>query len=143
MTKEGFTKLTGLKPTDEEFEIINGLCTVLTEASRAFHGSMTKENLEGMAKELGEGAVEPISEGDFCVMYGNGEDRNFSIIVGLIYMNLFVLSQHRSYDSFESLEREFLVTQRMLERDYKLSLDDRRLLLEKAKAAAKNITKKD
>ena len=143
MTKEGFTKLTGLKPTDEEFEIINGLCTVLTEASRAFHGSMTKENLEGMAKELGEGAVEPISEGDFCVMYGNGEDKNFSIIVGLIYMNLFVLSQRRSNDSFESLEREFLVTQRMLERDYKLSLDDRRLLLEKAKAAAKNITKKD
>lgn len=143
MTKEGFTKLTGLKPTDEEFEVINGLCTVLTEASRVFHGSMTKEYLEGMAKELGEGAVEPISEGDFCVMYGNGEDRNFSIIVGLIYMNLFVLSQHRSDDSFESLEREFLVTQRMLERDYKLSLDDRRLLLEKAKAAAKNITKKD
>ena len=143
MTKEGFTKLTGLKPTDEEFEIINGLCTVLTEASRVFHGSMTKEYLEGMAKELGEGAVEPISEGDFCVMYGNGEDKNFSIIVGLIYMNLFVLAQRRSNDSFKSLEREFLVAQRMLERDYKLSLDDRRLLLEKAKAAAKNITKKD
>ena len=143
MTKEGFTKLTGLKPTDEEFEVINGLCTVLTEASRAFHGSMTKEYLEGMAKELGEGAVEPISEGDFCVMYGKGEDINFSMIVGLIYMNLLVSSQHRSDDSFESLEREFLVAQRMLERDYKLSLDDRRLLLEKAKAAAKNITKKD
>lgn len=143
MTKEGFTKLTGLKPTDEEFEIINGLCTVLTEASRAFHGSMTKENLEGMAKELGEGAVEPISEGDFCVMYGNGEDKNFSMIVGLIYMNLLVLPQRRSNDSFKSLEREMDVTHRMLERDYKLSLDDRRLLLEKAKAAAKNITKKD
>ena len=143
MTKEGFTKLTGLKPTDEEFEVINGLCTVLTEASRAFHGSMTKENLEGMAKELGEGAVEPISEGDFCVMYGNGEDKNFSMIVGLIYMNLLVLSTRRSDDSFKSLEREILVAQRMLERDYKLSLDDRRLLLEKAKAAAKNITKKD
>ena len=143
MTKEGFTKLTGLKPTDEEFEIINGLCTVLTEASRAFHGSMTKENLEGMAKELGEGAVEPISEGDFCVMYGNGEDKNFSTIVGLIYMNLLVLSQRRSNDSVKSLEREILVAQRMLERDDKLSLDDRRLLLEKAKAAAKNITKKD
>ena len=143
MTKEGFTKLTGLKPTDEEFEIINGLCTVLTEASRAFHGSMTKEYLEGMAKELGEGAVEPISEGDFCVMYGNGEDKNFSMIVGLIYMNLLVLPQRRSNDSFKSLEREILVTRRMLERDYKLSLDDRRLLLEKAKTAAKNITKKD
>ena len=143
MTKEGFTKLTGLKPTDEEFEIINGLCTVLTEASRVFHGSMIKEYLEGMAKELGEGAVEPISEGDFCVMYGKGEDRNFSMIVGLIYMNLLVLPQRRSNDSFKSLEREISVTQRMLERDYKLSLDDRRLLLEKAKAAAKNITKKD
>lgn len=143
MTKEGFTKLTGLKPTDEEFEVINGLCTVLTEASRAFHGSMTKENLEGMAKEMGKGAVEPISEGDFCVMYGKGEDRNFSMIVGLIYANLLVLPQCRSNDSFKSLEREMDVTHRMLERDYKLSLDDRRLLLEKAKAAAKNITKKD
>ena len=39
--------------------------------------------------------------------------------------------------------REMDVVKRMLERDYKLSLDDRRLLLEKAKAAAKNITKKD
>ncbi len=143
MTKEGFTKLTGLKPTDEEFEIINGLCTVLTEASRVFHGSMTKEDLEGMAKELGEGAVEPISEGDFCVMYGNGEDINFSMIVRLIYMNLLVLPQRRSNDSFKSLEREMDVTHRMLGRGYKLSLDDRRLLLEKAKAAAKNITKKD
>lgn len=36
MTKESFTKLTGWKPTDEEFEIINGLCTVLTKLSRAF-----------------------------------------------------------------------------------------------------------
>lgn len=133
MTKEGFTKLTGLKPTDEEFEVINGLCTVLTEASY----------LEGMDKELGEEAVEPISEGDFCVMYGNGEDENFSMIVRLIYMNLLVLSQRRSDDFFKSLEREILVTQRMLERDYKLSLDDRRLLLEKAKTAVKNITKKD
>ena len=143
MTKEGFTKLTGLKPTDEEFEIINGLCTVLIEASRAFHGSMTKEYLEGMAKKLGEGAVEPISEGDFCVMYGNGEDKKFFMIVGLIYMNLLVLPQCRSNDSFKSLEREMDVTHRMLGRGYKLSLDDRRLLLEKAKAAVKNITKKD
>ena len=133
MTKEGFTKLTGLKPTDEEFEVINGLCTVLTEASY----------LEGMAKELGEGAVEPISEGEFCVMYGNGEDKKFFMIVGLIYMNLLVLSQRRSNDSFKSLEREMDVTHRMLGRGYKLSLDDRRLLLEKAKAAVKNITKKD
>ena len=143
MTKEGFTKLTGLKPTDEEFEIINGLCTVLTEASRAFHGSMTKEYLEGMAKELGEGAVEPISEGDFCVMYGKGEDRKFVFMIEYIYIHLMVLSTHRSDDFFESLQRELFVAQRMLERDYKLSLDDRRLLLEKAKTAAKNITKKD
>ena len=142
MTKEGFTKLTGLKPTDEEFEIINGLCTVLTELSRVFHGSMTKEDLEGMAKELGEGAVEPISEGDFCVMYGTGEDESFYIIVGLIYMNLFVLPQRRSNDSFKSFERELNVTDRMLKRGYKLSLADRRMLLEKAKAVTQEYNEK-
>lgn len=64
-------------------------------------------------------------------------------MVGYIYMYLCVLSPHRSDDSFKSFERELSVTNRMLERDYKLSLDGRRLLLEKAKAAAKNITKKD
>ena len=138
MTKEGFTKLTGLKPTDEEFEIINGLCTVLTELSRALCKTVTK----GDCKKVGLEDYTPMTEGEFCVMYGKGEDKIFSMIVGLIYMNLLVLPQHRSDDSFESFERELLVTQRMLERDYKLSLDDRRLLLEKAKAAAKNITKK-
>ena len=139
MTKEGFTKLTGLKPTDEEFEIINGLCTVLTKLSRAFSKIATKED----CKEVGLEDYTPMTEGEFCVMYGKGEDRNFVFIVEYIYMYLMVLSQDRSDDSFKSLERENLVTQRMLERDYKLSLDDRRLLLEKAKAAAKNITKKD
>ena len=139
MTKEGYTKLTGLKPTDEEFEIINGLCTVLTELSRAFSKIATKED----CKEVGLEDYTPMTEGEFCVMYGKGEDRNFVFIVEYIYMYLMVLSQDRSDDSFKSLERENLVTQRMLERDYKLSLDDRRLLLEKAKAAAKNITKKD
>lgn len=138
MTKEGFTKLTGLKPTDEEFEIINGLCTVLTKLSRAFSKIATKED----CKEVGLEDYTPMTEGEFCVMYGKGEDRNFVFIVEYIYMYLMVLSQDRSDDSFKSLERENLVTQRMLERDYKLSLDDRRLLLEKAKAAAKNITKK-
>ena len=44
MTKEGYTKLTGLKPTDEEFEIINGLCTVLTKLSRAFSKIVDKED---------------------------------------------------------------------------------------------------
>lgn len=138
MTKEGFTKLTGLKPTDEEFEIINGLCTVLTKLSRAFSKIATKED----CKEVGLEDYTPMTEGEFCVIYGKGEDRNFVFIVEYIYMYLMVLSQDRSDDSFKSLERENLVTQRMLERDYKLSLDDRRLLLEKAKAAAKNITKK-
>ena len=65
------------------------------------------------------------------------------LIVEFIYLYLIALLQDRSEDSFKSFEREKLVTQRMLERDYKLSFDDRRLLLEKAKAAAKNITKKD
>lgn len=138
MTKEGFTKLTGLKPTDEEFEIINGLFTVLTKLSRAFSKIATKED----CKEVGLEDYTPMTEGEFCVIYGKGEDRNFVFIVEYIYMYLMVLSQDRSDDSFKSLERENLVTQRMLERDYKLSLDDRRLLLEKAKAAAKNITKK-
>lgn len=138
MTKEGFTKLTGLKPTDEEFEIINGLYTVLTKLSRAFSKIATKED----CKEVGLEDYTPMTEGEFCVIYGKGEDRNFVFIVEYIYMYLMVLSQDRSDDSFKSLERENLVTQRMLERDYKLSLDDRRLLLEKAKAAAKNITKK-
>lgn len=139
MTKESFTKLTGLKPTDEEFEIINGLCTVLTELSRAFSKTATKED----CKEVGLGDYTPMTEGEFCVIYGKGEDRNFVFMVGYIYMYLCVLSPRRSDDSFKSLERELSVTSRMLERDYKLSLDDRRLLLEKAKAAAKNITKKD
>lgn len=146
MTKEGFTKLTGLKPTDEEFEIINGLCTVLTELSRALYGSMNKEILKGIAKKLGIGVVSPISEEAFCRIYGKGEDERFCLIVGLICVILLILAQHRSddsFDSFESFDREMNVTYRMLERDYKLSLDDRRLLLEKAKAAAKNITKKD
>lgn len=139
MTKEGFTKLTGLKPTDEEFEIINGLCTVLAELSRAFSKIVNKED----CKKLGLGDYTPITEGEFCVIYGKGEDRNFVFMVGFIYMYLITLSPDRSDDSFKSFERENLVAQRMLERDYKLSLDDRRLLLGKAKAAVKNITKKD
>lgn len=139
MTKEGFTKLTGLKPTDEEFEIINGLYTVLAELSKAFSKTVTKED----CKRFGLGDYTPITEGEACMMYGKGEDRNFVFIVENIYMYLIALLQDRSDDSFKSFEREKLVTQRMLERDYKLSLDDRRLLLEKAKAAAKNITKKD
>lgn len=138
MTKEGFTKLTGLKPTDEEFEIINGLCTVLTELSKAFSKTVTKED----CKRFGLGDYTPITEGEACMMYGKGEDRNFVFIVENIYMYLIALLQDRSDDSFKSFERETLVTERMLKRDYKLSLDDRRLLLEKAKAAAKNITKK-
>ena len=139
MTKEGFTKLTGLKPTDEEFEIINGLCTVFTELSNALSKIVDKED----CKKVGMEDYTPITEGDFCIIYGKGEDRNFVLIVEFIYMYLCVLSQDRRDDFFESLERELLVTQRMLERDYKLSLDGRRLLLEKAKTAAKNITKKD
>lgn len=139
MTKEGFTKLTGLKPTDEEFEIINGLCTVFTELSKAFSKIVNKED----CKKLGMEDYTPITEGEVCMIYGKGEDRNFGFIVEFIYMYLFTLLPDRSDDSFKSFERENLVTQRMLERDYKLSLDDRRLLLEKAKAAAKNITKKD
>ncbi len=139
MTKEGFKKLTGLKPTDEEFEIINGLCTVLTELSRAFSKIATKED----CKEVGLEDYTPMTEGEFCVMYGKGEDRGFVFVVEFIYMYLIALLPDRSDDSFKSFERENLVAQRMLERDYKLSLDDRRLLLEKAKAAAKNITKKD
>ena len=139
MTKEGFTKLTGLKPTDEEFEIINGLCTVFTELSKAFSKIVNKED----CKKLGMEDYTPITEGEVCMIYGKGEDRNFGFIVEIIYMYLFTLLPDRSDDSFKSFERENLVIQRMLERDYKLSLDDRRLLLEKAKAAAKNITKKD
>lgn len=140
MTKEGFTKLTGLKPTDEEFEIINGLCTVFTELSKAFSKIVNKED----CKKLGMEDYTPITEGEFCMIYGKGEDRNFGFIVEFIYMYLITLLPDRSDDdSFKSFERENFVTQRMLERDYKLSLDDRRLLLEKAKAAAKNITKKD
>ena len=139
MTKEGFTKLTGLKPTDEEFEIINGLCTVITELSKALSKIIDKED----CKKLGMEDYTPITEGEFCIIYGKGEDRNFVFIVEHIYMYLIALLQDRSEDSFKSFEREKLVTQRMLERDYKLSLDDRKLLLEKAKAAAKNITKKD
>ena len=135
--KEGFTKLTGLKPTDEEFEVINGLCTVLTESSRAFHGTMPKEALEGLVKKLGIEAVEPTSEEDFCRMYGKGEDKRFYLIAGLAYMNLLALTPHRSDNSFKSFERELNVTYRMLERGYKLSLDDRRILLEKAKAATR------
>lgn len=139
MTKEGFTKLTGLKPTDEEFEIINGLCTVITELSKAFFKIVDKEN----CKKLGIEDYEPITEGEVCMMYGKGEDINFVLIVEFIYLDLIASSPHRSDDSVESFKREILVTQRMLERGYKLSLDDRRLLLEKAKAAARNITKKD
>lgn len=131
MTKEGFTKLTGLKPTDEEFEVINGLCTVLTELSRAFSKTVTKED----SKKLGLGDYTPMTEGEFCVLYGKGEDRNVLFLLGYIYMFLITLSPRRSDDSFKSFEREMNVVQRMLERDYKLSLDDRRLLLEKAKAA--------
>lgn len=139
MTKEGFTKLTGLKPTDEEFEVINGLCTVLTELSRAFSKIVTKED----CKKLGMEGYTPITEGEFCMIYGKGENRNVYLMVGFIYMYLITLSPHRSDDSFKSFEREMDVTHRMLERGYKLSLDDRRILLEKAKAAAKNITNKD
>lgn len=139
MTKEGFTKLTGLKPTDEEFEIINGLCTVFTELSKAFSKTVTKDD----CKKLGLGDYTPMTEGEFCVLYGKGEDRNFVFMVGYIYMFLVTLLPHRSDDSFKSFEREMDVTRRMLERDYKLSLDDRKLLLEKAKAATKNITKKN
>lgn len=139
MTKEGFTKLTGLKPTDEEFEIINGLCTVLTKLSRAFSKIATKED----CKELDMEDYVPLSEENFCKIYGKGEDGNLVLIGGYIYLFLVGLSPRRSDDSFKSFERELMVTNRMLERDYKLSLDGRRLLLEKAKAAAKNITKKD
>lgn len=139
MTKERFTELTGLKPTDEEFEVINGLCTVLAELSRAFSKIVTKED----SKKFGLGGYTPKTEGEACMMYGKGENRNFILMVGFIYMFLMALLPDRSEDSFESFERELNVTLRMLERDYKLSLDDRRLLLEKAKAAAKNITKKD
>ena len=140
MTKEGFTMLTGLKPTDEEFEIINGLCTVFIELSNALSKIIDKED----CKKLGMEDYTPITEREFCIIYGKGEDRNFVIlIVDYIYMHLIVLLQDRSDDSFKSFEREILVAQRMLKRDYKLSFDDRRLLLEKAKAAAKNITKKD
>lgn len=139
MTKEGYTKLTGLKPTDEEFEIINGLCTVLAELSRAFSKIVSKDD----CKKVGLEDYTPMTEGEFCMIYGKGEDRNFVFMVGFIYMYLITLLPDRSDDSFKSFERENLVAQRMLERDYKLSLDDRRLLLEKAKAAAKNITKKD
>lgn len=140
MTKEGFTKLTGLKPTDEEFEIINGLCTIITELSKAFSKTVSKE----YCKKFGLGDYTPMTEGKVCKIYGKGEDRNFVILmVYYIYMYLIVLLQDRSDDPFKSFEREILVAQRMLKRDYKLSLDDRRLLLEKAKAAAKNITKKD
>lgn len=133
MTKDGFTKLTGLKPTDEEFEVINGLCTVLTELSRAFSKTVTKED----SKKLGLGDYTPMTEGEFCVLYGKGEDRNVLFLLGYIYMFLITLSPRRSDDSFKSFEREMNVVQRMLERDYKLSLDDRKLLLEKAKAATK------
>ena len=133
MTKEGFTKLTGLKPTDEEFEIINGLCTVLTELSRAFSKIVNKED----CKKLGMEGYTPITEGEVCMMYGKGEDRNFVFMVEFIYMYLCVLSPRRSDDSFKSFEREMNVVQRMFERDYKLSLDDRKLLLEKAKAATR------
>lgn len=139
MTKEGYTKLTGLKPTDEEFEIINGLCTVFTELSRAFSKIVDKED----CKKLGMEDYTPITEGEVCMIYGKGEDRNFVFMVGYIYMFLVTLLPHRSDDSFKSFEREMDVTRRMLERDYKLSLDDRKLLLEKAKAATKNITKKN
>lgn len=139
MTKEGFTKLTGLKPTDEEFEVINGLCTVFTELSKASSKIVDKED----CKKLGMEDYTPITEGEFCMIYGKGEDRNFVLIVEFIYLNLIALLPDRSDDSFKSFEREILVTHRMLERDYKLSLDDRRLLLEKAKTAVKNITKKD
>lgn len=138
MTKEGFTKLTGLKPTDEEFEIIHGLCTVLTELSKAFSKTVTKDD----CKELGLGDYTPMSEGEICMMYGKGEDRNFVFMVGFIYLFLITLSPHRSDDSFKSFERENLVAQRMLERDYKLSLDDRKLLLEKAKAATQEYNEK-
>lgn len=132
MTKEGFTKLTGMNPTDEEFEIINGLCTVLTELSRAFSKIVTKED----CKELSLKNYVPLSEEKVCKIYGKGKDRNFVLLGGYIYLYLVGLSPRRSDDSFESFERELLVTNRMLERDYKLSLDDRRMLLEKAKAAA-------
>lgn len=139
MTKEGFTKLTGMKPTDEEFEIINGLCTVFTELSKAFSKIVNKED----CKKFGLGGYTPKTEGEACMMYGKGEDRNFVFMVEFIYIYLSALLPNRSDDSFENFERELSVTNRMLERDYKLSLDDRRLLLEKAKAAAKNITNKD
>lgn len=139
MTKEGVTKLTGLKPTDEELEIINGLCTVLTELSKAFSKIVNKEE----CKEMGLKNYVPLSEEEVCKMYGKGEDGNLVLIGGYIYLFLVGLSPRRSDDSFKSFERELSVTNRMLERDYKLSLDGRRLLLEKAKAAAKNITKKD
>ncbi len=138
MTKEGYTKLTGMKPTDEEFEIINGLCTELTELSRAFSKIVTKED----CKKVGLEDYTLMTEGEFCVMYGKGEDRNFVFMIGYIYMYLCVLSPRRSDDSFKSLERELSVTNRMLERDYKLSLDDRRLLLEKAKAATQEYNEK-
>lgn len=139
MTKERFTELTGLKPTDEEFEVINGLCTVLIETSRAFSKIITKED----CKKFGLGDYTSITEGEACTMYGKGEDENIVFMVGFIYVFLMALLPDRSNDSFKSFEREMNVALRMLERGYKLSLDDRRMLLEKAKAAAKNITKKD
>lgn len=133
MTKERFTELTGLKPTDEEFEVINGLCTVLTELSRAF--------LEEREK-LGKKDYKPIFEDRFCRMYGKGDDDKFFLIVELVRMHLMALSPHRSDDSFESLKREISVVRRMLARDYKLSLDDRRILLEKVKAATQEYNEK-
>lgn len=103
MTKEGFTKLTGLKPTDEEFEIINGLCTVFAELSRALCKTVTK----GDCKKVGLEYYIPMTEGEFCMMYDKGEDRNFVLIVEFIYMYLCVLSQDRRDDSLKALNVNF------------------------------------
>lgn len=135
MTKEGFTKLTGLKPTDEEFEVINGFCTEVIKLSRAFSKTVVEVDKEKW-KKLGLGDYKPLSEEDFCRTCSKDENATIAFIGGYIYMFLSGLSPNRSDDSFKSFERELCVTVRMMERGYKLSLDDRRMLLEKAKAAA-------
>ena len=142
MTKEGFTKLTGLKPTDEEFEIINGLYTVINETANTVFKATFEEEYEETDNEDNEF----MPEKGFCKLYGKGEDADFFNMVSVFCVLLSLSLPHTSnasFKSFESFMREMDVVKRMLERDYKLSLDDRRLLLEKAKAAAKNITKKD
>ena len=49
-----------MKPTDEEFEIINGLCTVLTELDKA----LSKTAAKALGKELGIEDYTPMTEGE-------------------------------------------------------------------------------